>query len=170
MPVRLAEGMPREWQRPIGSMLQIPLPEHRRIPSARGFFRIGQNLTLPAGVGGQVSGPSFQVPTGAVGVLDLVSIFVSAPTAAALMEFSVTINDMPISVLNGYSFFAGGGVAYLVENFNDVQERISQGALVKSFVTNQSALAWTVGIRFGGSFWPRSDGEMYSGQPWVNTL
>jgi hypothetical protein len=151
-------------QRPQKVIAVAPANEFP-IPSAQMLFAHAETLTLAAGAGSVIAGPSFQLPQGNVGVINGVTLFINSPDTTTDIIFTLLINDAPVPGLDALSEFPR--VANNLDRTFAAAVLVPNGGLIEGLITNQSAAGpWTVGMDFVGWHMPERDVEAYTGQPW----
>lgn len=134
---------------------QVLPPWLVKLSTSTDFRQSNYTLALAAAVGATVAGPSFQLPKGMVGWLQVNEIYVLAPTAASTFSMQILINQGPVP---GYdNIVMPPGVAQFVRaGDEDMAIRIPDGALVSTVFTNLAAVAVTVGGLIQGWYHPRA--------------
>lgn len=120
-------------------------------------------MALPANGTATSTNLRFQLPSDNVGWLQEMSLYILTPTAAASVVWTARINGGPISGFANKR--TPPGVAnIIVIDINDMQVRIPQGGTVDILITNESAVAWTVGGALAGWYHPRAAELAYWGE------
>lgn len=136
-----------------------------KIPSAQDFNVQDFAITLGAGVGSQATstGLNFKLPSAFIGVIQLFGIYILTPDATTAIQFTLRVNQMPVSGWDNIQF-PPGAANFVVQNFSDLRVKVPQGGVVDVLITNLAATGpWTVGGKVAGWYNPTSDAQRVSG-------
>lgn len=146
---------------------QILPPWLYQTPGAREYYKSSALLgfNLPANSTVQVTftdgSNTLQIGAGQKAVLRFVSIFIQNPTTAASVFFTLKANNGPVAGWDAVPFYPVNASAEIRE-FSDTI-RFPQQTNITAFFTNQSALAWTVGMQMSGWIWDINEAAKLTG-------
>ena len=127
-----------------------------KLPTSSDFNANAFNVALAGVIGQQVEVTRFQVPATFVGYLQIMGIYILAPTNAQTVTFTLRINGAPVIGWDNI-VFPPGVANFVIQNFADMQVKIPNGALITLTAQNGSADAWTIGGKLAG--WYHSEVE-----------
>lgn len=149
----------------IQRTVQVSPPWQYPIPSARAFYTRSYGNVIAAGaVDTTIANATFNTATGQDACIRSIVALVLSPTIAMNLFFSVKLNGV---VLPGWDQLQVPPVnaSAISQPFmgNDDVIRVSQNTAITITCTNASAAAFTVGMAFGGWFWPSVDASRLMG-------
>jgi hypothetical protein len=134
-------------------------PRIEKLLSSQDFSVQDYAMILGAGAGSTITSANlrFQLPQSMVGWLQQFSMYVLAPLGTTNIQFTIRINEGPVSGFDNKQ--PPPGAANLIQvDFNELRIRIPNGAKVDVLVTNLSAAGpWTVGGVLAGWYHPQAD-------------
>lgn len=116
-------------------------------------------MVLAAGAGSTITSTNlrFEVPASMVGWLQIFSIYVLTPTAATSVQFTLRINEAPVSGWDNIQNSPGVANLYR-EDYSDLRVRLPMGSVVDVLVTNLNANGpWTLGGKLAGWYHSSAD-------------
>ena len=131
-------------------------PRVEKLAASRDFNVNTFQLALAAVAGATVTSPllGFQVPKDQVGWLQNMSIYVLAPTALTVVQYTVRINGAPIDGFANLQNSPGILTEYR-EFINEMRVRLPMGCFVDMLITNLTAAGpWVVGGNLSGWYHP----------------
>ncbi len=151
--------------RPPQRTVQIFPPWQYPIASARSFYARSYNNVIAAGaVDVALPNAVFTSATGQDATVRSIVALVLAPTVAMNLFYTVKLNGV---VLPGWDQLQVPPVnaSAIEQPFTGPDDviRVSQNTTVTITVTNLSAAGFTVGMAFGGWFWPSVDAARLMG-------
>jgi hypothetical protein len=130
-----------------------------RPPFATDFFPIEKSQVLLAGAGQQIvlTGSQFELPPGdAIAVIKAVSIFADATTVLFDVDWSLQINQGPVSGWDHLTTFPRASSNLSIDFGGTIF--VPQGAKIRMVATNNSAAGpWTIGGSYTGWYLGMSD-------------
>ena len=145
--------------------VQIFPPWQYPIPSARAYYARSYNNVIAAGaVDVTIPNCNFQSATAQDACIRSIVALVLAPTVAMNLFFTLKLNGV---ILPGWDQLQVPPVnaSAIAQPFTDAGDviRVSQNTNVTVTVTNLSGAPFTVGMAFGGWFWPSVDAARLMG-------
>jgi len=132
-------------------------PWVEKLPESRDFNVQDFNLTLAAGAGAQVQGPSFQIPESQVGWLQSVGLYVLTPTAGTSVTLIVRIDQGPVPGYDNLQNPPGIANFLLFPLEDEIRVRLPNHCTVDCIIRNNNANGpWTVGALLGGWYHSQS--------------
>jgi len=140
---------------PIPKSAQVPPYWLYKPPEGIDFY-FNVRGTLPAGVGSTLilsAAPPLILTPNYEGVVQAVTIFVNAPTVATDVIWTLRFREAPVPGWDRLTTFprAANNLSITFPGVLQVQ----QATKIDVLVTNNSALAWDVGVEVAGWSWPR---------------
>jgi hypothetical protein len=137
-----------------------------KLPTSQDFNRQDFAMVLAAGTGSLITSAnlSFQLPQGVVGWLQQFSIYILTPTANTSVQWTLRINQGPVSGWDNLQNSPGVANLYR-EDYSDLRVPIPNGGLVDVLITNLNVNGpWTVGGKISGWYHSYAAEQAVSGE------
>lgn len=136
-----------------------------KLPSSQDFNAQDFAMAVPAGVGSTVVSGAlrFAMPQTMIGVIQIFGLYILSPVATTQLQFTLRINEAPVSGWDNVRF-PPGAANFIVQNFSNLQVKVSPASVVDVLITNIDGAAITAGGKIAGWYNPQSEVARVNGE------